>query len=88
MPELTKAQKAAKAGIKDMLMQVIIGIKTNKDAYPKERIFSILNDIEESIKEYDLDDNFLADYVEKTYDALIKKRRYLDAAAIAKKYGI
>jgi hypothetical protein len=88
VPELTKAQKAAKAGVKHMLMQVSIGIKINKDTYPKERIFSILNDIEESIKEYDLDDNFLADYVEKTYDALIKKRRYLDAAAIAKKYGI
>ena len=87
MSQLTRAQKAAKAGIQHLLTQMLVCIRTNEETYPKERVLSGLSEIEEAIKEYSLDDNFLTDYVGKVYDALMKKSRYLDAAAIAKKYG-
>jgi hypothetical protein len=88
MERLTKAQKAAQAGIGHLLNEIIIGIKIDRSLYPVERIQDVLQKIYETIKEYKLNDNFLNDYVEEVYRALYNARRYLDAATIAKKYDL
>ncbi len=88
MNNLTKAQKAAKAWIRHQLNEIIIGIKIDKLLYTVESIQDILQKIDETIKEYNLNDDFINDYVEEVYITLYNARRYLDAAIIAKKYKL
>lgn len=88
MERLSKAKRAAKAGIRHLLNETIISIKIDKSICTAERIQNVLEEIDKTIKEYNLNDDFLNDYVDEVYRALYNKRRYLDAAVIAKKYNL
>jgi len=91
---VTKTQTAALSEVESLITKLIKRVEQKRiDEYSSEwfgknDLFRQLDEINELIHEYGLDQKLLNDATEKLYNALMKTSEYQYAALLAKKYGL
>jgi len=94
----TRAKKAALADVGDRINRILTRLKEqrrflsegvpNKKFIELDEIIEEVSNITNTVKEYELEEELIADLIERIYEGLMRVRRYSEAASIAKKYGL